>query len=207
MFFGHADDASIAADLMGHQSVHCCICSSWDITHQTLLRSALTINMQKSGRCPVIPKTVVLRYFSWPARSMKVMTFEDFSQILVQSRPPPWLSGLLTTYNSSGRGRLTEGGQGLTFLKSHLSLLIEAQDVVAHTAGPAALHFMFMSEKLLASEASSIVQLSVRQNPQQSTLPCIHIAHHSHPGDQRPNTDRELDAASSDATTVSNSMT
>lgn len=76
---------------------------------------------------------------------------------------------------------------------SHLSLLIEAQDVVAHTAGPAALHFMLVSEKLLASEASSIVQLSVRQNPQQSALPCIHIAHHSHPGDQRSNTSGELD--------------
>lgn len=49
----------------------------------------LTISMQKSGRCPVIPNTVVFRYFSWPARSMKVMTFEDFSQILVQSRLPP----------------------------------------------------------------------------------------------------------------------
>lgn len=57
----------------------------------------LTINMQKSGKWPVMPNTVVFRYFSWPARSMKVMTFEDFSQILVQSRLPPWLSGLLTT--------------------------------------------------------------------------------------------------------------
>lgn len=61
----------------------------------------LTISMQKSGRCPVIPNTVVLRYFSWPARSMKVMTLEDFSQILVQSRLPPWLSGLFTTWEAS----------------------------------------------------------------------------------------------------------
>ena len=61
----------------------------------------LTMSMQKSGRCPVMPNTVVLRYFSWPARSMKVMTFEDFSQILVQSRPPPWLSGLFTTWKRS----------------------------------------------------------------------------------------------------------
>lgn len=49
----------------------------------------LTISMQKSGRCPVIPNTVVFRYFSCPARSMKVMTLEDFSQIFVQSRLPP----------------------------------------------------------------------------------------------------------------------
>lgn len=55
----------------------------------TPLSPHLTISMQKSGRCPVIPNTVVFRYFSCPARSMKVMTFEDFSQILVQSRLPP----------------------------------------------------------------------------------------------------------------------
>lgn len=55
------------------------------------------MSMQKSGRCPVMPKTVVFRYFSCPAKSIKVMTLEDFSQILVQSKPPPWLSGLFTT--------------------------------------------------------------------------------------------------------------
>lgn len=139
-----------------------------------------------------MPNTVVFRYFSWPARSMKVMTFEDFSQILVQSRPPPWLSGLLTTYSSGGRGRSAagKGGRGATSPESHLSLLIEAQDVVAHAAGPAALYFVFVSEKLLASEAPSVVQLAVRQNPQQSALPRIHVAHHSHPGDRRKNTDR-----------------
>lgn len=55
----------------------------------TIISPSLTMSMQKSGRCPVIPNTVVLRYFSWPAKSMKVMTFEDFSQILVQSKLPP----------------------------------------------------------------------------------------------------------------------
>lgn len=67
----------------------------------------LTISMQKSGRCPVIPNTVVLRYFSWPARSIKVMTLEDFSHILVQSRLPPWLSGLFTTWGHRERGGVT----------------------------------------------------------------------------------------------------
>lgn len=46
----------------------------------------------------------------------------------------------------------------------HLSLLIETQNVVAHAASPAAFHFMFVSEELLASEASSIVQLTVGQH-------------------------------------------
>jgi len=31
--------------------------------------------MLKSGACPVIPNTVVLRYFSWPARSINVTTY------------------------------------------------------------------------------------------------------------------------------------
>ncbi len=67
----------------------------------------LTISMQKSGRWPVIPNTVVFKYFSWPARSIKVMTLEDFSQILVQSRLPPWLSGLLTTWPSWSNPRMS----------------------------------------------------------------------------------------------------
>lgn len=51
--------------------------------------------MPKSGACPVMPNTVVLRYRSWPARSMNVITLEDFSQIFTQSSVP-W-SGLFTT--------------------------------------------------------------------------------------------------------------
>lgn len=35
------------------------------------------MSMQKSGRWPVIPKTVVLRYFSCPARSMNVTTYSE----------------------------------------------------------------------------------------------------------------------------------
>ena len=49
---------------------------------------APTMSIQKSGACPVMPKMVVLRYFSWPARSMKVMTFEDARQIFSQSSTP-----------------------------------------------------------------------------------------------------------------------
>lgn len=51
--------------------------------------NSLTISIPKSGAWPVIPNTVVFRYFSWPARSMKVMTFEELSQMCIQSRPPP----------------------------------------------------------------------------------------------------------------------
>ena len=35
----------------------------------------LAMSMLKSGACPVIPNTVVLRYFSWPARSINVTTY------------------------------------------------------------------------------------------------------------------------------------
>ena len=48
-----------------------------------------TINIQKSGTWPVIPKTVVFKYFSWPAKSMNVITFEDSLQIWIQSSAPP----------------------------------------------------------------------------------------------------------------------
>lgn len=88
-----------------------------------------------------------------------------------------------TAEEREDRTRAT-GHLGNTVRESHLSLLIKAQDVVAHATGPAALDFMFVSEELLASEASPVVQLAVRENPQQSALPRIHVAHHSHPGDQ-----------------------
>ncbi len=43
----------------------------------------------------------------------------------------------------------------------HLSLLVKPQDIVAHTAGPATLHLVLVSEELLAGKAPAIVQLSV----------------------------------------------
>ncbi len=68
--------------------------------------------------------------------------------------------------------------------ESHLSLLVKTQDIIAHTAGPATLHFMFVSKELLASEASAVVQLTVGQNPQKSALPRVHIPYHRHSGDK-----------------------
>lgn len=53
-----------------------------------------TISMPKSGACPVMPKTVVFKYLSCPARSMKVITLVERSHILTQSKDP-W-SALLT---------------------------------------------------------------------------------------------------------------
>ena len=49
---------------------------------------APTMSIQKSGACPVMPKMVVLRYFSCPARSMNVITLEEARHILSQSRAP-----------------------------------------------------------------------------------------------------------------------
>lgn len=43
---------------------------------------------------------------------------------------------------------------------------------------------MFVSEELLASEASAIVQLAVGQNTQQSALPRVHIPYDRHPEDK-----------------------
>ena len=42
---------------------------------------ALTTSMAKSGEYPVKPNTVVLRYLWWPQRSMKDISFVEFSQI------------------------------------------------------------------------------------------------------------------------------
>ena len=48
-----------------------------DILNTTKLNCTLTINMEKSGACPVIPNTVVFRYFSCPAKSMNVITCQS----------------------------------------------------------------------------------------------------------------------------------
>ncbi len=71
--------------------------------------------------------------------------------------------------------------------KAHLPLLVKTEDVIANTAGPAALHFMFVSKELLASEASAIVELTVGQHSEQRALPCIHISNHCHSGDEKEN--------------------
>lgn len=91
VFFGHPHDARVTAHLGGaRRPRRQAFERKRDGASASFLPlPLLTISMQKSGRCPVIPNTVVFRYFSCPARSMKVMTFEDFSQILVQSRLPP----------------------------------------------------------------------------------------------------------------------
>lgn len=61
--------------------------------------------MPKSGAWPVMPNTVVFRYLSCPARSMNVITFDDFSQIFTQSKWP-W-SGLFTTLPTPSNPRIS----------------------------------------------------------------------------------------------------
>lgn len=63
---------------------------------------------------------------------------------------------------------------------AHLSILVKAQDVITHTAGPATFHFMFVSEELLASKASAIIQLTMGQNAKQGALASVHIPNHRH---------------------------
>lgn len=43
----------------------------------------------------------------------------------------------------------------------HLPLLVKAQNIVAHTAGPAAFHLVLVSKKLLSGKSPAIVQLSM----------------------------------------------
>lgn len=42
-------------------------------------------------------------------------------------------------------------------IHTHLSLLVKPQDIIAHTAGPATLHLMLVSEKFLAGKAPAVV--------------------------------------------------
>lgn len=51
----------------------------------------------------------------------------------------------------------------LGLLRTHA---IEAEDVVAHRAGPPALHLVLVAEQPLASVPSPVVQLPVCQNAQ-----------------------------------------
>ena len=46
----------------GMQATHSCV---------------LTINIAKSGTCPVMPKMVVFKYLSCPAKSMNVITWKE----------------------------------------------------------------------------------------------------------------------------------
>ena len=39
---------------------------------------------------------------------------------------------------------------------------IKSEDIVAHRAGPAALHFVFVTEEPLSCETSAIIQFTVR---------------------------------------------
>ncbi len=63
----------------------------------------------------------------------------------------------------------------------YLAFLIKSQDVIAHAAGAATLHFMLVPEELLSCKATSIIQLSMSQHTQQSALTGVHIPHYSHP--------------------------
>lgn len=61
---------------------------------------------------------------------------------------------------------------------AYLAILIKAQDVITHTAGPATLHFVFVSEEFLASKASAIIQLAMGQHAKQGALSGVHVANH-----------------------------
>eukprot|EP00053_Salpingoeca_punica_P017183 m.164586 g.164586 ORF g.164586 m.164586 type:complete len:380 (-) comp17140_c0_seq2:260-1399(-) len=72
----------------------------------TMPMFAPTISMAKCGAWPVKPKTVVFRYFSWPARSMKVSTLDELWQISCQLREPLWF-GLLVTLPRLSKPRMS----------------------------------------------------------------------------------------------------
>ena len=46
-------------------------------------RCVLTINIAKSGTCPVMPKMVVFKYLSCPAKSMNVITWKQKIFLLI----------------------------------------------------------------------------------------------------------------------------
>lgn len=66
-------------------------------------------------------------------------------------------------------------------LVHHVALTVKAQDVIAHAAGTARLNLMLVTEELLPGKTTSIVQLSMGEDTQQSALPSIHITNHCDP--------------------------
>ena len=55
-----------------------------DLNHRFKPQSKIAV-----AKIPVRPKTVVFKYFSWPAKSTNVSTFELLLQISVQSNDEP----------------------------------------------------------------------------------------------------------------------
>lgn len=67
----------------------------------------------------------------------------------------------------------------------HVTTSIKSQDVVANTACPTRLYFMFMSEQLLSCKTPAIVKFSMCQHSKQSALSCIYIANNCYSGQHK----------------------
>ena len=69
----------------------------------------------------------------------------------------------------------------VVWLIDDISRRVESQDVITHTARSARLLLVFMTEKFLSRQTTSIVQFVMCQNSQQSALPGVYIPNHSNP--------------------------
>ena len=64
----------------------------------------------------------------------------------------------------------------------HVPLLVEPQDVVSNTGRSATLHLVFVSKQFLSRRPTSVVQLSVGEDTEESALTGINITHYRHSG-------------------------
>ena len=58
---------------------------------------------------------------------------------------------------------------------------VKAKDVVTNTACPARFLFVLMAEQFLSRQSSTVVKVTMCEDPQQSTLAGIHVSYHGHP--------------------------
>lgn len=102
---------------------------------------------------------MVLRYFSWPARSVKVMTLALRLPISShESFPAP-----VSRYSKFAARceRLTPRD-----VRAHnVTRRVKAQNLHAHRAGPPGLNLVLVPEKVDSSFAATVVEVSLNQDP------------------------------------------
>lgn len=68
---------------------------------------------------------------------------------------------------------------------SHLPFAVKTEDLEADAGSAARLDFVQVPEQVETSSASSVIQLPLRQDAQQSGLPRVNVPQHGHPQVQK----------------------
>lgn len=129
------------------------------------------MSITKSGAQPVIPNTVVFKYFSWPARSTKLTTFEAWTQISSHINfLPPW-RGCVIGLDFESKPRISiptldVRPDSISCLCLRGGWMIQQQQQRQLTLTT----IMRLPKQVYTGLASSIIQDSFGQNAEQSWL-------------------------------------